>query len=106
MSEEEEWSMDAQSEQQREATGPEEMTIDRAGPDGVIKWNIFARVLGEILAAHDARIGQIDDRTPIYREKAARLQRSLSDPAHIHALNPAELEQVRRAFALSNDEML
>jgi hypothetical protein len=98
--------MDAQRERQAEATVQDETVVDGTSPDGLIKWNIFARVLEEILAAHDARIGQIDDRTPIYREKVARLQRSLSDSAHIHALNPAELEQVRRAFTLSDDEML
>jgi hypothetical protein len=70
------------------------------------RWNIFARVLEDVLAAHGARIGQIDDRTSIHREKVARVQRSLDDPGRIHTLNPEELREVRIAFDLTGDEVL
>lgn len=84
----------------------DETTVAGASTDAATMWNIFSRVLVVILARHGARMGQIDDRTSIYPEKVARLQRSLYNRAHIHVLNPDELEQVRRAFGLSNDEML
>ncbi len=82
-------------------------TSERLQPPtgGRPRWNIFARVLEEILQAHGCRIGQIDDRTSIHRETVARLQRSLDDPAHVHLLNPQELDEVCVAFGLSQDEI-
>jgi hypothetical protein len=86
----------------------EEVEVSRTTQDAGarVRWNIFARVLEDILAAHGARIGQIDDRTAIHREKVARLQRSLDDPGRIHTLNPDELREVRMAFGLTPDEVL
>ena len=76
------------------------------GNDAPERWNMFARVLDEIMATRGKSIGHIDDHTTIHRQKVARVQRSLLDPGRIHMLNPNELDQVITAFALTSDEAL
>ena len=48
------------------------MTIDSISHRG---WNLFARVLQEILADYGLGLGHLDDRTDIHPEKVRRLQR-------------------------------
>ena len=50
-------------------------------------WNLFARVLQEILATHGLGLGHLDDRTHIHREKVRRLQLSLKIPKSFPVLN-------------------
>jgi hypothetical protein len=67
------------------------------------RWNLFARELENILAQRGCRLGQIDDRTPVNREKVARLQRSLTEPK-FHVLSPTDLEYVYEAFDFTSEE--
>ena len=68
-------------------------------------WNIFARELRDILANHDARLGQLNDRANIHPQKVARLQHSLSVP-RFNVLTPDELERVSLVFNFTPDEVL
>jgi hypothetical protein len=71
-----------------------------------IQWNIFARELVHVLAAHGLRLGQLDDERIVYHpEKVARLQRSLNSPAHFPALNPEEMDRLQQIVGLSEEEM-
>jgi hypothetical protein len=67
-------------------------------------WNLFARVLQEILAEHGLGLGHLDDRTHIHPEKVRRLQRSLKIPKSFPVLNIDEMEQVITVFQLNRNE--
>ncbi len=67
-------------------------------------WNLFARVLQEILAEHGLGLGHLDDRTNIHPEKVRRLQRSLKIPKSFPVLNIDEMEQVIAVFQLNRNE--
>jgi hypothetical protein len=60
-----------------------------------VRWNIFARELESILAAHGWELGHLDDRGVVYnREKVRRLQKSLISPGHLATLNPDEMQRL------------
>ncbi len=67
-------------------------------------WNLFARVLQDILAEHGLGLGHLDDRTNIHPEKVRRLQRSLKIPKSFPVLNIDEMEQVITVFQLKRNE--
>ena len=67
-------------------------------------WNLFARVLQEVLAAHGVGLGYLDDRVKIHPEKVRRLQRSLKVPKSFPVLNIDEMEQVFIVFRLNRRE--
>jgi hypothetical protein len=69
-------------------------------------WNLFARVLQEVLAAHGAGLGHLDDRVKIHPEKVRRLQRSLKMPKSFPVLNIEEMEQVFAVFRLHRQERM
>ena len=77
------------------------MTIEALSHRG---WNLFARVLQEILAEHGLGLGHLDDRTNIHPEKVRRLQRSLKIPKSFPVLNIDEMEQVITVFQLKRNE--
>src|SRR5579859_7020104 len=79
------------------------MTMDEYPRGG---WNLFARVLQEILTAHGYGLGYLDDRTDMHPEKVRRLQRSLKVPKSFPVLNIYEMEQVTSAFKLDRQESL
>ncbi len=68
------------------------------------RWNLFARELEDILAAHGSKLGLLDDRMDIHREKVRRLQKSLLDPKHLPVLNPDEMDLLIQEFDLSEEE--
>lgn len=69
------------------------------------RWNIFARELEGILAAHGLRLSQLDDRGIVYhREKVRRLQQSLKSPGHLATLNPEEIARLVAILGLSDLE--
>jgi hypothetical protein len=69
------------------------------------RWNIFARELEGILAAHGLRLSQLDDRGIVnHREKVRRLQQSLKSPGHLATLNPEEVERLITILGLSDLE--
>jgi hypothetical protein len=70
------------------------------------RWNIFARELEDILAAHGFRLTHLDDRANIYSRKVSRLRDSLNKPKSFPVLNTEEMERVAVAFSLTDDEML
>jgi hypothetical protein len=70
------------------------------------RWNIFARELEDILAAHGFRLTHLDDRANIYPRKVSRLRASLKNPKSFPVLNTEEMEGVAVAFGLNEDEML
>jgi hypothetical protein len=70
------------------------------------RWNIFARELEDILALRGLRLGHLDDRAGIHREKVRRLRQSLLRPKSFPVLNPSELEAVAEAFKLKMYEIL
>jgi hypothetical protein len=67
-------------------------------------WNLFARVLQEILSEYGLGLGHLDDRTNIHPEKVRRLQRSLKIPKSFPVLNIDEMEQVITVFQLKRNE--
>ncbi len=69
-------------------------------------WNLFARILQEILATRDLGLGHLDDRVSIHPEKVRRLQRSLKVPKSFPVLNSDELAQVITVFHLSRREKM
>lgn len=69
-------------------------------------WNLFARVLQEILIAHGVGLGHLDDRAHIHREKVRRLQRSLKIPKSFPVLNIEEMEEVITVFGLNRAEKI
>jgi len=70
------------------------------------EWNLFARVLQEILAAHGCGLGHLDDRAGMHPEKVRRLQRSLRTPKSFPVLNISEMEQVIAVFRLDTREQV
>lgn len=68
------------------------------------RWNIFARVLEDILEAHNMRLGMLDDRMEIHREKVRRLQQSLLTPKHFPILNPEEIQHLVDELCLTEEE--
>ena len=70
------------------------------------RWNIFARELEDILADHGLRLGQLDDRAFIHREKVRRLRKSLERPKSFPVLNPDEMDEVIAAASLDDYEVL
>lgn len=69
------------------------------------RWNIFARELEAILAAHNWKLGYLDDRGIVYhREKVRRLQKSLTSPGHLVTLNPEEMERLTNFLQLTDLE--
>lgn len=69
-------------------------------------WNLFARILQEILVARGLGLGHLDDRASIHSEKVRRLQRSLQVPKSFPVLNIEEMEQVITVFRLSRHEQM
>lgn len=67
-------------------------------------WNLFARVLQEILVARNLGLGHLDDRAHIHPEKVRRLQRSLLVAKSFPMLNPDEMEEVFRVFKFTREE--
>ncbi len=67
-------------------------------------WNLFARVLQEILSAHGLTLGHLDDRMQLHPEKVRRLQRSLQVPKSFPVLNPDEMERLVAVVRLSRSE--
>jgi hypothetical protein len=70
------------------------------------RWNIFARELEDILASRGLRLGHLDDRAGIHREKVRRLRQSLLRPKSFPVLNPSEMEAVVETFQLKTYEIL
>ncbi len=70
------------------------------------RWNIFARELEDILADHGLRLGQLDDRAFIHREKVRRLRKSLERPRSFPVLNPDEMDEVIAVVPLNDYEVL
>ena len=68
------------------------------------RWNLFARVLEEILAAHQQSLGAFDPKLGFSAEKARRLQQSLSVPGSLPVLTPEELEELELALSLREEE--
>jgi hypothetical protein len=69
-------------------------------------WNLFARVLQDMLAEHGLGLGHLDDRTNIHPEKVRRLQRSLKVPKSFPVLNIDEMEQLITALRLNRQEKI
>lgn len=69
-------------------------------------WNLFARVLQELLVARNLGLGYLDDRAHIHPEKVRRLQRSLRIPKSFPVLNSDELAQVITVFQFSRKEKM
>lgn len=74
------------------------------------KWNIFARELEIVLAKHNLRIGQLDNRHDedgilVHPAKVSRLQKSLDEPGLYPTLSPKEIERMAKLFDLSDDEV-
>lgn len=72
------------------------------------RWNLFARVLQDVLAAHGCRLGQVSARTSIHPAKLARLQASLDQlhPKRFPLLPRQDIDEIIRAFHLSSEEQL
>jgi tetratricopeptide (TPR) repeat protein len=70
------------------------------------RWNLFASVLQEILAARGLGLGHLDDRANIHREKVRRLQLSLKVPRSFPVLNIDEMERVITTFRLNREEKI
>lgn len=79
------------------------MAINDSTPRG---WNLFARVLHDLLAARGYRLGHLDDRAQVHPFKVSRLQRSLSAPKSFPVLTPEEMEEVSRVFGLTCAEQI
>lgn len=72
-------------------------------------WNLFARVLQEILAIHGIGLGHLDDHPAVHvhKEKVRRLQKSIRENIlTFPLLTPDELERVITAYRLNDDEQL
>jgi hypothetical protein len=70
-----------------------------------VRWNIFARVLEDIMADHGCLLGQLVSKAGIHTQKVARLRRSLKYPC-FHLLSPAELDHVISVFEFDAEEQL
>jgi hypothetical protein len=71
-----------------------------------MRWNIFARELEDILASRGLRLGHLDDRAGIHREKVRRLRQSLLSAKSFPVLNPSEMEDVAETFQFKLYEIL
>lgn len=72
-------------------------------------WNIFARILQEVLATHGISLGQLDDHPAVYlhKEKVRRLQKSIRENIlAFPMLTPDEMDRVIATFHLSELEQL
>lgn len=72
-------------------------------------WNLFARVLQEILEAHGTSIGKLDDHPGIqlHKEKVRRLQKSIRENVlSFPMLTPSEIERVVTTFQLNEQEQI
>lgn len=70
------------------------------------RWNIFARELADILARRGLRLGHLDDRAGIHREKVCRLRQSLAGPRSFPVLNPDEMDAVAATLHLATYKIL
>lgn len=68
------------------------------------RWNLFARELEKVLAAHGQSLNQLEPQLGISEEKARRLQQSLFTPKSLPVLSPDELESLEQELFLSNEE--
>jgi hypothetical protein len=80
--------------------------MQKSEKKSMTRWNIFARELEDVLASRGLRLGQLDDRAGIHREKVRRLRQSLLHPRSFPVLNPSEMEAVAEAFQLKLYEIL
>ena len=69
-------------------------------------WNLFARVLQEILAVRGLGLGHLDDRAGVHPEKVRRLQRSLKTPKSFPLLTLDEMDDVIAVFKLTRQERI
>jgi hypothetical protein len=72
-------------------------------------WNLFARVLQEILALHGIGLGNLDDHpgVHVHKEKVRRLQKSIRENIlTFPMLTPDELERVITVYRLNDGEQL
>src|SRR5437016_4855937 len=72
-------------------------------------WNLFARMLQEILALHGFGLGHLDDNPEVHvhKEKVRRLQKSIRENIpRFPMLTPDELERVITAYRLNDSEQL
>jgi hypothetical protein len=69
-------------------------------------WNLFARVLEEILNVHGYHLSSLDGRTQIHPEKVRRLQQSLKVPKSFPVLNVDEIERVITTFHFNAHEQM
>lgn len=69
-------------------------------------WNLFARVLEEILTLHGHHVSSLDDHAQIHPEKVRRLQQSLKIPKRFPVLNGEEIERVISAFHFNAQERI
>jgi hypothetical protein len=70
-------------------------------------WNLFACQLSRTLENRGFRLGQLDDRAGIHRQKVSRLQKSMTDTRYGYpVLRPDELNRVQQAFDLDIHERL
>jgi hypothetical protein len=69
------------------------------------RWNIFARILEDLLHERGLGLGLVDDRAGVHREKVRRLKQSLIVPKSFPVLNPEEMEQVVVAFQFTEHEV-
>ena len=72
----------------------------------VKRWNLFARELEDILAMHNLRLEQLNDRVGIHREKVRRLIQSLRTPKSFPILNTEELEYLIQKLELSDKDSI
>ena len=70
------------------------------------RWNIFARELETILAAHSLNMEQLESEVGISHQKVHRLIQSLSLPKSLPVLNPNEVKLLEQKLRLSYEEML
>lgn len=68
------------------------------------RWNLFARELERVLAAHRHSLDEINPQLGIAREKARRLQQSLQAPGSLPVLTPEELEDLDMELSLRTEE--
>ena len=69
-------------------------------------WNIFARVLQDLLAVRGYGLGHLDDRAFVHPEKVRRLKRSLITPKSLPLLTIDEMDEVMRVFQLNPREKI
>ncbi len=69
-------------------------------------WNLFARVLEEILTLHGHQLSNMDDYAQIHPEKVRRLQQSLKVPKSFPVLNVDEIERVSTVFHFNTQERI